>query len=183
MKRDTGFTLLEAMIVVALVSIGTVVSLIQMKSSMAVLDADKAANLVSGQLRYAREVAVDQRRNVTVDFVGTNRITITRADSSGATLLSDVYLPTGYTYQLPSSPSDTPEGYAPGTPAPVYFNGGTSGVFLGDGTLVNGAGTLINGTVFTRGSNNGSARALTLSGASGRLKQYYLQGSVWVLRG
>lgn len=169
--------------VVALVSIGSAIALIQMRTSMAILDADKASNLVMGQLRYAREIAVDQRRNVLIEFVGLTEIKVTRSDpGGGTTVMSDVYLPSGFTFSLPSGPGDTPEGY--GNAAPVYFGAGdTSGTFLGDGTFVNAAGSLINGTVFTKGGTNGSARAVALSAAAGRLKQYYLQGNTWVIRG
>lgn len=183
MKRsDAGFSLLELLTVVMLIGIATTVAIIQMRQSVAMLDADKAANLVSAQIRYARQIAVDQRRNVEVAFVGSNQVTVTRQDGGGAeTVLSDERLPAGYTFGLPTGiGSDTPEGY--GNSQPVNFNLGTTGTFLGDGTLVNDAGIVMNGTVFTIGSGNGSARAITLTGASGRLKVYAIQGAAWIER-
>jgi len=180
--RDAGLSLIEMMLILTLIALTAMVALVQMRTSMAILDADKAANLVMSQLRLARQVAVDQRRDVRVEFLGTDQIRLTRFDGGGATtVLADVTLPSGYTFGLPTGPGDTPESY--GNANPVYFNNETSGTFLGDGTFVSGAGVLINGSVFTIGNGNGSSRAVTLSGASGRLKQYYLRGNTWVIRG
>jgi hypothetical protein len=74
--------------------------------------------------------------------------------------------------------TDTPQGY--GNAEAVYFNGDTGGIFVSDGTFVNQAGVVLNGTVFTVGSAAGSARAITLSGGSGRVNQYYASGTQWL---
>jgi len=182
-KQRKGFSLIEVLVLVGLIAIGATVALVQMRSSIMVLDADKASNTVMNQLKYARQIAVDQRKDVRIEFMGTNRIKVTRTDTGGAnpTVMSDVTLPTGFVFGLPSGPPDTPDGY--GNATPVFFNAEATGSFLGDGTFVSDAGLLVNGTVFTIGGNNGTARAITLSGASGRLRQYYLQGNTWILRG
>jgi hypothetical protein len=97
-----------------------------------------------------------------------------------ATVMADVTLPSGYAFGLPQSVGDTPDAF--GNAAPVYFNNNTAGTFLGDGTFVDSSNVLLSGTVFTIGSGNGSARAVTLAGATGRIKQYYLQGTTWIVR-
>jgi type II secretory pathway pseudopilin PulG len=182
MKRQTsGFSLIETMMVIALVMIGSSVALVQMRQSVATLDADRAAKVVVSQMQYARQVAVNQRRDVILAFTEPNQITVTRLDGGGdSTELADVTLPPGYTFGLPDGIGDTPDGY--GNTEPVNFNLETSARFLGDGTLVTPGGIVVNGTVFTIGSGNGSARAITLTGASGRTKHYYIQGSSWVER-
>src|SRR5690606_17041534 len=122
-----------------------------------------------------------QRRNVQIAFVDDNRIVVTRLDGGGATtVMADVTLPAGYEFGLPTGPGDTPDGY--GNDNPVELGGETTGTFLADGIFVDTSGTLINGSVFTIGSNNGSARAVTLNGATGRIKQYYLRDNAWVER-
>ncbi len=180
-SKSSGYSLLEVLTVVALIAIVSTVAVIQMRQSVATLDADRALNLVVAQLRYARQIAVDQRRQADISFSAPNGITITRQDSGGgSTVMASETLPSGYGFGLPEGVSDTPEGY--GNTQPVSFNLDTTGTFLGDGTFVNSAGIVINGTVFTIGSGNGSARAVTLTGASGRLKQYWVQGTSWAER-
>ncbi|HYR84700.1 MAG TPA: prepilin-type N-terminal cleavage/methylation domain-containing protein [Terriglobia bacterium] len=180
-RQDKGFSLVEVTVVVGLIMIGSAVAVVQMRQSAAAIDADKASNMAIAELRYARQVAVDERRTVNVAFVGSNGITVTRQNGGGSTtLLDSVTLPSGYTFGLPTGVDDTPEAF--GNTQPVSFNLGTTGSFLGDGIFVSGAGIVMNGTVFTIGSGNGSARAVTLTGASGRMKQYYVQGTKWVER-
>jgi hypothetical protein len=64
------------------------------------------------QLRYARETAVAQRRNIQVQFVGINIITLTRFEiPSGATLLSTVPLQGWMQFTVFPALPDTPDGF------------------------------------------------------------------------
>lgn len=181
-KSARGFSLIEALMVTAIVLVGSSVAVIQMRTSMAVLDADTAINMVSSQLRYARQIAVDQRRDVLVEFVGNNEIKITRQDGGGeTTVMSDVFLPTGFTFSMPEDADDTPDAY--GNENPVYFNLSTSGTIEADGVFTTtNNGIVTNGTVFTMSGSSSTARAITLTGASGRTRIYWIRGDSWVER-
>jgi len=180
-QRERGFSLLEALMVTAIILIGASVAVIQLRSSMKVLAADNAINLVSSQIRYARQIAVDQRRNVLVEFVGESEIRITRVDGAGeTTVMSDVKLPPGFSFSMPEDVPDTPDGY--GNATPVYFNLATSGTILADGVFVSEGGIVTNGSIFTMGGGTGTARAITVTGASGRTRVYFLRGSSWAER-
>jgi prepilin-type N-terminal cleavage/methylation domain-containing protein len=179
-KSDKGFSLIEVLMVVAIILIGASVAIVQMRSSMAIVDADKAINTVASQLKYARQIAVDQRRDVLVEFVDNNKIRITRQDIPTPTIVSEVVLPPGFTFSLPMGVGDTPDGY--GNALPVTFNSSPSGTFLGDGVFVSATGIVTNGSVFTMGGGTGTARAITLTGASGRTRIYLLDGSSWTER-
>jgi prepilin-type N-terminal cleavage/methylation domain-containing protein len=180
-RSNSGFSIIEVLMVAALLLIGSSVAIVQLRTSLAAVDADKASNLVISQLRYARQIAVDQRRNVLVEFEQPSTIRVTRQDGGGVTtVMSLASLPSGYMFGLPSGSGDTPEGF--GNAAPVSFNMQPRGRFLADGVFVTDADIVVNGTVFTIGSGNRSARAVTVTGASGRLKHYHLQGNTWVQR-
>ena len=173
--------------VTAVVLIGASISVIQLRSSLAIMDADRAIDLVSGQLRYAKQIAVDQRRNVLVEFLNGTEVRITRQDGGvDATVMAEVTLPDGFSFSMPDGISDTPDAYgnqdASGDPAPVFFNFNTSGTFQPDGSFVAGGTVATSGTVFTMGANSGSARAVTMTGASGRTKVYWLRSTTWVER-
>lgn len=179
--RIAGFSLVELMLVMFLGGLLSAVAMIQMKTTIRGFDADAASNLVVSQLNYARQVAIDHRRNVLVEFLHGNEIKVTRNEiGTGTTVISDVTLPADYVFGLPAGVSDTPDGF--GNSAAVYFNGGTSGLFLGDGTFVDSTNVLLNGSVFTISSGNGTARAVTLGGSTGKVKQYWVHGSTWVVR-
>ena len=173
--------MVEIAVVLLFISVGSRVAINQVKGSLNAIDADVAAGTVAGQVQYARQLAIDRRRNMLLEFLNNNEIKITRQDAGGGTtVMSDVTLPSGFTFGLPSGLGDTPEGF--GNASAVYFNGGTSGLFLGDGTFVTTSNVLVNGTVYTIGSGNPTARAVTLTASTGRVKQYSISGTTWVLR-
>lgn len=180
-QGDRGFSMIEALVAMAIILIGASVAVVQLRTSIAIVDADKAINLVSTQLRYARQVAVDQRRNVFVEFVGSDQLRVSRIEPDATTtVMAEVNLPAGFRFGKPGGIGDTPDAF--GDAAPVYFNMNTSGIFQSDGAFVDNAGLPANGTVFTMQSNNGSARALTLTGSTGRTRIYWLQGATWTER-
>jgi prepilin-type N-terminal cleavage/methylation domain-containing protein len=179
-RRNAGFSLVEMLMVVAILMIMASVAIIRMRQSITLLDADKAANQVAAELRYARQVALDDRRNVLVEFIGANEIKVTRQDTPMPTVLYDGILPSGFRFGLPNAIGDTPDAY--GNSAPVTFNMQTSGVFRGDGIFTDAAGIVVNGSVFTISGDNSSSRAVTLTGATGRIKTYTTAGNSWVTR-
>lgn len=179
MRTARGFTLIEALIAMGIILIGASVAIIQIRSAMVTIDADKAIDTVAGQLRYARQVAVDQRRNVFFEFIGDNQVKATRLGDDSEVIL-DTTLPGGFSFAIPEGAEDTPDGY--GFETPVYFNMGTNGTFQADGTFVDDAGLVVNGSVFTLGPNPGTARALTVTGSTGRTRIYWRSGEAWTER-
>ena len=190
--QEAGYSLLEMAVVIALGLITSGVAMVQMSKAVTALDADVAANYVVSQMDYARQVAVDERRNVVLGFNGNNEVIVTRLNSDGSTtVLSDGTLPSGYTFAFPSGVKDTPDGFLAGTAVyassgtsglAVFIGAGTSGTFQGDGTFVDNNGVLLNGSVFTMRSGSGSARAETLTGSTGKVKEYWVSGTTWVVR-
>jgi len=181
-KGYRGFTLLEVSMVLPLAMIAAGVGIIQLSKSVAAVDADTAGHAVESQLHYAREIAANQRRNVIVEFNSPDMIAIKRLETDGTlTTIETTTLPSGFSFGFPASDvGDTPDGY--GADAPVDFDGDSSGIFGADGTFVNNSRVVVSGTVYTVGATNGTARAVTLSGANGRTKQYYIRDGAWTER-
>jgi type II secretory pathway pseudopilin PulG len=178
-KDYRGFTLLEVSMVISLAMVATGVGIIKLNKSVSAVDAGRAGHSVESQLHYAREIAANQRRNVVVEFNSPDMIAIKRQETDGTlTTIETTTLPSGFSFGLPASDiGDTPDRY--GADAPVDFNGDSSGTFGADGTFVNNSGVVLSGTVFTIGATDGTARAVTLSGANGRTKQYYIRHGAW----
>jgi len=81
-----------------------------------------------------------------------------------------------------SGEPDSPDGF--GNSGPIYFGGIAGGppagmIYQSDGTFaINGAGTPINGTVFLGVPNQPTtARAITILGATGRVRSYHISGT------
>src|SRR3989442_5610275 len=139
-SNDAGFTLIELVFVSGITVVLASVAVIQLRPTRAVLEAQSVSNLVVSQMSYARQVAIDERRNVLIEFKNTNEIKVTRFELDGtSTVLSDLYLSSGYQYGVPSgTPPDTPEHF--GIASAVSFKGPAGGTCLGDGTFVDNPG-------------------------------------------
>jgi len=135
--------------------------------------------LLMGQLALAREMAVTQRRNMQVRFVGTNWVQIIRQEvPAGTTTLASNVFEGNVEYALIPGIGDTPDGFGAGNG--VSFGVTTTLTFNTDGTLVDDAGNPINGTVFLSIANiTQSQRAVTVMGSTGRVRGYKWTGSGW----
>ena len=139
---------------------------------------------VMSQLRMARDLAINQRRTMEVEFLAPNEIRIVRQDiPAGTTLMNQFFLEgTVQFLQFPGVP-DTPDGF--GDSDEVDFSGANQFGFVGDGMLVDlsnpaVAGTPISGTVFLGVPNQpASARAVTVFGGTGRVRGYTWIASEW----
>ncbi len=163
------------------------------------LQADSGMQFVEAQLRQARETAVDQRRNILVTFQGTAEIvtqiqnlnvTTTPPTVTSTTTLSDYKLdPNQMVFTVLAGIPDTPDGF--GKTTAISFTDTSTNTqqcsslpctitFQSDGTVVDSSGNYVNGTVFiAMVKNNLMARAITILGATGRIKGYRYHGNVW----
>jgi Tfp pilus assembly protein FimT len=141
---------------------------------------DGAMRIVMGQVLMAREMAITQRHNMEVQFVGGNWVRIVRHETSGpnpTTILTSVALESNATFSLTPSVGDTPDAF--GSSAGLCF-GSASGScaatayqFNSDGTFTDANGVVINGTVFLSiAGQPESARAVTILGTTGRVRGY-----------
>lgn len=178
---EAGFSLLEALVVAGIMMAMATAVVMQYRSAQVFLDADVALAQVTSQIRYARQIAIDQRRNVDIHFIGSAEIQIVRWDDATTfTTVAAVTLPSGYTFDMPTGAPDTPDGFGNDTPVDFGAATVTGGRFLGDGTFVDQSNAILNGTVFTMGATSESARVATLSGSTGRTKGYQWVNGSWV---
>jgi Tfp pilus assembly protein FimT len=156
-------------------------ALINMGSIMPGMHANKAMYQAVSQLRHARQMAIAQRRDIQLRFVGSDQIEIARVEQSGATtVLSTV--PLGHNFQFmqfDSISDDTPDQF--GHSSALDFGSATSMRFRPDGTLVNSLSNPINGTIFLGMAGHPEiARAVTILGATGRIRSYRRAGDQWI---
>jgi prepilin-type N-terminal cleavage/methylation domain-containing protein len=187
--RQTGFSLLEAVVVVAIICILVATSVIGIQQLLSSSRSDAAANTVVSQLRAARQLAISRRHNVQVT-VNTSATAPNFAPSISyvemATGILTESLPAAVTVPLPPNTGfilqpgqgDTPMGF--GNTSAVYIGGVSGGpstmYFSTTGAFMSGNAP-INGTFFVGISGNpNSERAVTLLGSTGRVRTYYWAG-------
>ena len=191
-RNEEGFSLVEMMIVVAVVGLLTGTGVLTVRTILPTLRADAALQQILIQLRQARTMSVSQRRNFTVTFRGTNELVVVRQEVPPAgglppvppvtTAMSDTFLPGVMVYMVSTGVPDTPDGFGNAQalnfcPASVACS--SSLVFQSDGSVL-ANGKVVNGTVFMGvPGNTKTARAVTVMGSTGRMRGYRCNGAAW----
>lgn len=181
-NQQRGFTMWELAIVCVLLMILSAMAMVQLHPTIQQREADAAMAEVSSQLRQAREMAISTRRDIQVQFVGTNQMILNRLFINPA-VVGGVFIQSPMRFQLTAGKGDTPDAY--GNAGAIEFGGVVGGpptmMFQSDGTFVDTAGNLINGTVFLGMANEPSAaRAVTLVGSTGRIRMWRNNAAAWV---
>jgi prepilin-type N-terminal cleavage/methylation domain-containing protein len=179
---ESGYTLVETMMAVMLIGILASMAMFQIGSVRPGMQGDGAMRAVMAELNAARELAVAHRRNVQVNFIGTNALQILRVELGEAaepTELRNITFESGVQYALIDDiDEDTPDNF--GNDTATDFGSAETIRFSTDGSLIDASGAPVNGTVFLAIPNVSlSFRAVTVLGSTGRVRGYRWTGSQW----
>ena len=179
--------MVELLVVIGMIITISAMAIIELQPTLQNFKANGAMTLVASQLRLAREMAITERRDIQIQFTGTNTITLTRV--LVPTMVANPNLPFGQISTVQISPPsffaltpgmpDTPDAF--GNTGAIEFEGIVGGpptmMFQSDGTFVDTAGNMVNGTVFIGIPGIATAaRAVTVVGATGRIRMYHSSG-------
>jgi prepilin-type N-terminal cleavage/methylation domain-containing protein len=184
-RLQRGFSLLEILTGLAIISVVLAMGMLNYSTILPNFKASSAMDQLLYQLRSARERAIAHRREVQVQFSGTNQLTITELWLVGtAPPASTVSFEGGAQYIVFSTIPDLPAPFNFGNTAAVYFEGLSGGPpimkFSTTGSFIDGGNTLVNGTVFMGIPGKPStARAISILGATGRVREYHWDGAQW----
>jgi prepilin-type N-terminal cleavage/methylation domain-containing protein len=197
MKTNTrsgarGFTLVELVITVGMISVVMVGATAIMPGMLSSSRSDGSAFLLLDTMRLARDRAIGERRNMDLIFTAPNRVQVSREEIDLTapvgtpivrTPIMDVYLEGNQKFAFLSATGDTPDLFGL-TNAPWAFVPAVSTtapiMFTSEGTLVNGSGDPINGTLFLMtGADVTTARAVTIFGPTAMVRLWKWNGKKW----
>ena len=175
----SGFSIVELLIVVALVCTICGFAILGISSVTPSMNANRSMYQVVDQLRRGRQWAIGHRRAVEIRFPTINTIQLVQLDvPNGETVLNTLLLTNGCRFIIFGGLPDSPDTF--GNSEPVDFGGEDPLMFLSDGSLIDNQGNPINGTVFLGIDDKPeTARAVTLLGSTGRIRGYRWTGYAW----
>lgn len=199
-RSQRGFSLLELVVVIAVLMILAGMSIPLTQSTMANVRANNAMYSVTSQLRMARGLALSKRRNVQMTFTAPNMMQIHVWTLPGEVPFPDpppVYLNdniAGGAQFVVLVPQDTPMAF--GNSSAITYNPApptagwavictTSGALVGADASVGtytgvGNSNPLNVSIFLGlPGKTYTARAITIFGATGRVRSYGWDGTQW----
>jgi prepilin-type N-terminal cleavage/methylation domain-containing protein len=181
-SHQAGFSMVEMVMALLLACIVAGFAVLNINGLQPRTTANAALNETVAQLRKGRELAISQRRDVQLNFLGNNQIQLVREEQpagAGTTILSTVTLEGSMQFLLFSGVPDTPDKF--GKASALSFGGATSVKFQSNGILIDSNANPVSGTVFLgKAGHPETARAVTILGATGRVRGYRWTGTSWI---
>jgi prepilin-type N-terminal cleavage/methylation domain-containing protein len=180
-RHAAGFTLVEALVVVALVSLLAGIALPITADMVTRAKASSTSVEVVAWLEEARSRATAERRNFQLTFdLATHRVRVDRIEADlSVTTVIDRPLPDRMQFMQFAGVGDTPDLF--GNSGHVEFDGPAPHMFTSEGSLVDANGDPSNGTIFLgRERELDTGRAITVFGVTGLLRTWKLAGKKWM---
>ena len=179
-RQHAGYSMVEVTMAMLVASILAGFAVLNIGGITPGTTANAALNEAVAQLRTGRESAIAQRRNIELKFLGSNQIQLVRDEVPvGTTVLNTLTLEGSMQFLSFNGLPDTPDLFGNG--AAINFGGAQSIIFQSNGVLVDQNANPINGSVFIGQVNHTeTARAVTILGATGRVRGYRWSGTAWI---
>jgi prepilin-type N-terminal cleavage/methylation domain-containing protein len=178
--RTGGFSLIEMMIVVAVIAVLAGISIPVTAAMIARARADSAGVVAGTWLESARNRAVAERRNFRVTFdTDLHHVIIERVEPDDTvTPISDYALEEDLEFLKFAGTPDTPDRF--GNASEIDIEGDEPYMFTSDGSFMDTNGDPVNGTIFLgKPDQPETARAITIFGATGLIRTWKLGGTDW----
>jgi len=197
-RKNRGFSLLEMLIVVAVIIVITGFAAIELQPLLKQSHVDTAYDTTLATLRSYRNQSITQGKRYIVTFTPPATITVSRWDfavpvSPAPVQVATFTLPQDMQFAVqagfPNTPATVPDGFGAGATA-IDFDQNTGlgsqnyVMFMPDGSSQDTFGNLNSGIIYlTRPTDLYSSRAITVFGATGRVRGWRLYnqaGNKWV---
>lgn len=180
-RSERGFTAAELLVVTTLVAICAAITVPVTMTMVERAESDSTLTEVKLFMASARERAISERRNIELSFAvpGTLRLDRVEVPGGAKTRVGELQLNGGHELLRNLELGDTPDGF--GNLSFFQFTGTAPFMFTSDGSFIDSAGDVSNGTIFfgVRDKRD-SARAVTVFGVTGLIHSWRWGGAGWV---
>jgi prepilin-type N-terminal cleavage/methylation domain-containing protein len=188
-SKQHGFSLLEMMIVLALMLTVATISLISLQPILQQSHVTSAYDTTLMAVRNYHDLAITQRKRYIVTMTAPGTITVSRWDfalpaSPPPVVVNTLTLPQDVTFSTqagyPATAATVPDGFGAGAVALDFDQGMGLGsqnyvMFMPDGSSQDNLGNLNSGVLYMGRANDlYSSRAITVFGATGRIRGWRL---------
>jgi type II secretory pathway pseudopilin PulG len=196
--KARGFSMLEAMAVVAIMLTALSISFVTLQPALTAARATSSYNQCFMLLRRYRQQAIDERKQYIVTFLAPNTVQVSRQDvgtpvNPAPVVITTQQMSPDVNFQIVAGvPANTPDNFGTAARAIDFGQGiGLGGLnyvkFMPDGSSQDVNGNLNSGVLYIAIAGNlYSSRAVSVMGATGRVRGWQLvkQGgnATWVQR-
>jgi prepilin-type N-terminal cleavage/methylation domain-containing protein len=179
-RSQSGFSLVEIVLTVAILAVMFGLAAGVTMSTVNATRADGSTVSVLNILDLARTQATSERREMQLVFTLPNKIEIFRVEvPAGTTLVATRILENQQEFLKFTGVPDTPDAF--GNASAIWFGATPTIRFTSDGSLLDSSGDPVNGSLFLGVQNKReTARAVTIFGATGLVRTWKWNGTVWV---
>jgi prepilin-type N-terminal cleavage/methylation domain-containing protein len=179
-RPESGFSLIEMLIVIVIIGIIAAMAMYSIVGALPNIKVNNGLSVAMSVVKNGKYLATSQRRNYQLLFAGNTQIWLRRLEvPAGFTDQAVVQLPGEVRFVLIAGIPDTPDGY--GNCGAICFPGTLTQTFLSNGQFVDTVGAPLNGTIYVGiPGDTATQRAITITGATGRIRSYRWNGGAWL---
>jgi type II secretory pathway pseudopilin PulG len=168
------------LIVIVIIGIIAAMAMYSIVGALPNIKVNNGLTVAMSVVKNGKYLATSQRRNYQLLFAGNTQIWLRRLEvPAGFTDQPVVQLPGEVRFVLIAGIPDTPDGY--GNCAAICFPGTLTQTYLSNGQFVDTAGAPLNGTIYVGiPGDTATQRAITITGATGRIRSYRWNGGAWL---
>lgn len=180
-QSEHGFTVAELLVVTTIIAICSAIAIPVSMKMVERAESDSTLTEVKLFLTGARDRAISERRNIELSFAVPATLRLARVEVPGGakTPIGELQLDAGHELLRDLTLGDTPDLF--GNLSFFQFTGAAPFMFTSDGSFIDSAGDVSNGTIFFAVPNQrDSARAVTIFGVTGLIHSWRWGGAGWI---